>query len=40
MPFDIAFSLEEVERAAWGIIFSEFRGNTFDLQRMEFERHD
>jgi hypothetical protein len=37
VPFDVAFSLDDRDRAAWCIVFSEFEGNQFDWNRMEFE---
>ncbi|WP_258181446.1 hypothetical protein [Burkholderia multivorans] len=37
MDFDIAFSLSDVDRAAWSIIMSEFHGNKFNLNTMQFE---
>jgi hypothetical protein len=36
VPFDLAFSLDDVTRAAFCIKFSEFEGNKFDYNRMEF----
>jgi hypothetical protein len=40
VPFDVAFSLGEVERAAWCVIFSEFEGATFDWRTLRFEDRD
>lgn len=37
VDFDIAFSLSDVDRAAWSIIMSEFHGNKFNLNTMQFE---
>lgn len=36
VPFDVAFELEEIERAAWSIIFSEMNGAKFDWNAMSF----
>ena len=37
VPFDVAFSLSDVERAAWAIIASEQGGRQFDLARMAWK---
>jgi hypothetical protein len=37
IPFDVAFSLDDVTRAAWCITFSEFEGNRFNWSTMEFD---
>jgi hypothetical protein len=37
VPFDVAFNLDAVERAAWSIIVSEQGGREFDLGRMQFK---
>jgi hypothetical protein len=34
VPFDVAFQLDDVTRAAWSIIFSEMDGAKFDVDRM------
>jgi hypothetical protein len=40
IPFDVAFGVDDVTRAAWSIVFSEMEGNTFDWNRMEFFKED
>lgn len=37
VPFDVAFSLDDVTRTAWCIVFSEFEGNKFNWDAMKFE---
>ena len=37
VPFDVAFQLDDVTRAAWCIMFSEMEGRAFDWDRMEFK---
>lgn len=37
VPVDLAFSLPDVDRTAWAIMFSEFNGNKFNIERMRFE---
>ena len=37
IPFDVAFGVDDVTRAAWCIVFSEMEGNRFDWSRMQFE---
>jgi hypothetical protein len=37
VPFDVAFQLDEVTRAAWCIVFSEMEGNKFNWSSMTFE---
>jgi hypothetical protein len=37
VPFDVAFSLDGTERAAWAIIVSEQGGREFDVGRMQFK---
>jgi hypothetical protein len=37
VPLDLAFRLDDVTRAAWAIIFGEFRGSVFDFTTMKFE---
>ena len=34
VPFDVAFQLDDITRAAWSVIFSEMEGNKFDIDRM------
>jgi hypothetical protein len=36
IPFDVAFELDDVTRAAWCIVFSEMEGRTFDWSTMSF----
>lgn len=37
VPFDVAFSLDDVTRTAWCIVFSEFEGAKFNFNTMRFE---
>lgn len=37
IPFDVAFGIDDVTRAAWCIVFSEMEGNTFDFNTMAFK---
>ncbi|MDE2354945.1 MAG: hypothetical protein KGL17_07980 [Betaproteobacteria bacterium] len=37
IPFDVAFGLDDVTRAAWCIVFSEQGGAKFNWRTMEFE---
>ncbi len=37
IPFDVAFTVDDVTRAAWCIVFSEMEGNRFNWNRMQFE---
>lgn len=37
IPFDVAFQLDDVTRAAWCIVFSEMEGRVFDWDRMAFK---
>lgn len=37
IPFDVAFSLPDLERTAFSIVFSEFEGNEFDFNAMSFK---
>jgi hypothetical protein len=37
VPFDVAFSVDDITRAAWCITMSEFEGNTFDWSTMSFK---
>lgn len=39
VPLDVAFQLDEIQRAAWCIIFSEQNGGgKFNFDRMDFDR--
>jgi hypothetical protein len=38
VPFDVAFSLSDVERAGWCIIISEQGGRKFNMSTMDFEK--
>jgi hypothetical protein len=38
VPFDVAFSVDDATRTAFSIVFSEFEGNKFNYERMEFEK--
>lgn len=40
VPFDVAFSLDEVDRRAMAINFSRFEGNEFDIDRLEWIRNE
>jgi hypothetical protein len=33
----VAFSLDDLTRAAWSIVFSEFEGHAFNWDAMRFE---
>jgi len=37
VPFDVAFALDDLTRAAWSIVFSEMEGNKFDWALMKFK---
>ena len=37
VPFDLAFSLDDLTRAGFAIIFSQFEGREFDWDRMRFK---
>lgn len=37
VPFDVAFSLDDVERAAYAVIISEQGGREFDVGSMSFK---
>jgi len=37
IPFDVAFSVDDVTRAGWSIMFSEMEGAKFDWERLAFE---
>ena len=38
VPFDVAFALDEITRAAWSIICSEFNGSKFNWRTMSWEQ--
>ncbi|MBV8656623.1 MAG: hypothetical protein JO142_02250 [Burkholderiales bacterium] len=38
IPFDVAFGLDDMTRAAWCIVFSEMEGSKFNWDKMDFER--
>ncbi len=40
VPVDMAFALDDVTRAAWCIIFSEFEGRSFDVDRMRWKSQE
>ena len=40
MPFDVAFSLDDLDRAGWCIAFSEMEGNKFNFETLEFEDNE
>jgi len=37
IPFDVAFSVDDITRAGWSIIFSEMEGNKFNFNTMQFD---
>lgn len=37
VPFEVAFKMGELDRAAFAIIFSQFQGGEFDWDRMAFK---
>lgn len=37
VPFDLAFRLDEVTRAAYAIVLAGFHGRKFDWSRFDFE---
>jgi len=37
VPFDVAFSIDDITREAWAIMFSEMEGRTFNWSAMRFE---
>lgn len=37
VPFDLAFQLDPITRAAFAIVFSTFQGAEFDWDRMRFK---
>lgn len=37
VPFDVAFALDDVTRAAFSIVFSEQEGSKFSWHTMRFE---
>lgn len=37
IPFDVAFSLDDLTRAAWCITYSEMEGSAFDWDAMKFK---
>ena len=40
MPFDVAFSLDETEALAYGIIFGQFEGGEFDWNDMKWKKNE
>jgi len=40
VPFDVAFQMDDMMRAAQAIIFSEFEGNKFDFRTMDWKKTD
>lgn len=38
IPFDVAFSLDDIERLAWVVIMGEFQGLTFNWETGEWEK--
>lgn len=37
VPIDLAFSLSDIDRTAWAIMFSEMNGNKFNIDQLRFE---
>ena len=37
IAFDLAMRLDDIERAAYCIVFSGFKGRKYDWDRMDFE---
>ena len=37
VPFDVAFSLSDVDRTAWSIMFGEMDGGKFNVSTMRWE---
>lgn len=40
VPFDVAFSLEDEEAFAYGIVFGEFEGGSWDWNIMDWSKKD
>lgn len=40
MPFDLAFQLDDLYRAAFCIVFAGFHGNEFDWNTGQFKKKD
>jgi hypothetical protein len=40
VPFDVAFSLADTDRAAWAIILGELDGGKFNVNTMSWEKRD
>lgn len=40
VPFDVAFQLDDLTRAAFSIAISEMNGNKFNWRRMAYEEAD
>jgi len=36
IPFDVAFSVDDISRHAWSIMFSEMEGSKYDWDAMQF----
>jgi hypothetical protein len=37
VPFDVAFSLSDLDRQAWNIIFGRFEGAEFDFHSLSWK---
>jgi hypothetical protein len=40
VPFDVALSLDDIDRTAYCIIFGGFEGHKWNWSRMEWEKHE
>ncbi len=40
VPYDVALSLSRADVAAYGIIFGEFEGNSFDFTTMSWAKRE
>jgi hypothetical protein len=38
VPFDVAFSLPDIDRQAWSIIFGQFDGGEFDFNSLAWKQ--
>ena len=40
VPFDLAFQMDDLTRAASAIVFSQFEGNEFDFRTMSWKKQE
>lgn len=40
VPYDVAVSMDRLQRAAFAIHFSRFEGSRFNIERLEWEKRD